>query len=77
MFSTTGCTVVLPDGQELRRQRVVVNEDNLFQSFDRRTSKLRYETVLTFFDQQSKNRWVAQTDAGEIKISKSGCGCGR
>lgn len=76
MFSVSGCTVTLPFGAPLRRQRVVV-EGDVFRSFDKRTGKLMFESAVTDFVQVSTKRWEAQSPDGKIAVTKSGCGCGR
>jgi hypothetical protein len=77
MFSLNGCTVKLPNGQKLLRQRVSLDENLVFVSVDRRTSAERYRVVAEDWVQKSKKLFEILTADGVILVSKSGCGCGR
>jgi hypothetical protein len=77
MFSLNGCSVTLPNGEKLSRQRVTLDENLLFTSFDRRTGSMRYQQVAESFVEKGKKRYEVWTDEGVILVTKSGCNCGR
>ena len=77
MFVVNGCMVTLPSGEVLRRQRAILDESGMFRSFDKRTAKVKYEVAPTGFEQIGRNKWLLETVEGQIKVAKSGCGCGR
>jgi len=77
MFSLNGCSVSLPDGKKLLRQRVTLDENLLLTSFDRRTGNVRYQITAEDFVQKSKRQFEVLTSDGIVLIAKSGCNCGR
>jgi hypothetical protein len=77
MFSLNGCTVVLPDGSKLMRQRVSLDENLQFVSADKRTGTVKFESAVTTYTQLSKTKYKLIGDLGEISVFKSGCNCGR
>lgn len=76
MFTLNSCTVSLPDGSKLKRQKVVIS-DNILTSYEKRTGKVRVSMTIDDYDVQSKNRVLINTSEGPILLEKSGCGCGR
>lgn len=76
MFTLNSCTVSLPDGSKLRRQKIVI-KDNVLTSYEKRTGKVRVSMAIDGYDVQSKNRVLVATSEGPILLEKSGCGCGR
>lgn len=77
MFVVNGCMVTLADGEILRRQRAILDESGTFRSFDKRTNKVKFEVNPIGFEQVGRNKWILETVEGQIKVAKSGCGCGR
>lgn len=77
MFSLNGCTVVLPDGSKLMRQKVALDENLQFVSSDKRTGTVKFESLVTAYTQISKAKYKLTTGLGEISVFKSGCNCGR
>jgi hypothetical protein len=69
--------VTLPSGEILRRQRAVMDESGTFRAFDKRTAKVKYEVVPLGVEQVGRNKWLLETSDGQVKVAKSGCGCGR
>lgn len=76
MLRVSSSTVTFPDGQVLKRQKVVVSQTGDITIKTMRTNEINFSSSGATVTRVGRNNWSVFTAEGTLNIKRAGCNCG-